>query len=580
MQRNNVILMAAMAVVIAACLLGSFWLSSHDDDGTRDEIVPGDTFEYIMEWNSSWMTENDSFTETVLSISGGTTEVERHINYMTFTYTTDSFVGLGYGPKPGELVPAGTETVSTSNFGDLECDVYTYSNEYYGGTIYVHSTMGFLVMETSSDSLGDTNTIRLWDTTALSDGPETGSCAIGTEVREGDYFSYIQSQEMYSPVVTAIVTDVDDGMVTYSWSDGTSSETVTQNEFLAIGIMSDLPEDDVVGESYLRLDGYGPRTCQMVSCELDGIGCTAYVGTDDGVIYRVVTDEGDTDTLVGSSLVYGRDTAGELREPTVGDEIHVMSFILGDGITDVHTVQYRCTSEGDGNTSYDIRFNWTEDEPGSFEPLVGFYDDMEYIGDETLLINSCQVECAVYSMAVSEDSALYAWVSKEGGFVMKDMYIGDITFGTMIYHTTLFDERPPETGGALVVRDIPKTGDVWTYVGWETDLQTGEMSDKEVTAEVVSVDGKTVIVDVGDERIEAAVGGLGDWLSENCTLDGSYLADYDWCGETHVAMYMYSEGDFYMTLNIGVDDGIVYEIMYFGAEKSGYLSLHYATTVY
>lgn len=349
---------AALAVVIVVvCAVAAYALIDGGRDSPTGSGAIGNTVSvgdsYTLETTASGSDTSTVTTYEVIAMDGDVLTVEETTDG-TVTTTRESVSGFLDAVRVE--APVGTyqrtETISTA-MGDIRCDVYfsevnvgngtsvstydwigTNTNILYKTEVTIRSS---ITSETYTTSLVATNMIGSSSGTDVPSAP-TISGTVRTDLVAGDYIEYTEFEgDRREDVERFTVLSVGDGYVVYSDDDDLDDAMRTTAErFVSLLVYSgsDPPvRTETIETSFgtVECDVYQPDRYPGYDWDER---LTLYVGSEDGVIYRIVVSEwGDRDEvyeLTGTSLFLDAPSGGPGPSQPATDSRYGVEISVGD----------------------------------------------------------------------------------------------------------------------------------------------------------------------------------------------------------------------------------------------------------
>lgn len=186
----------------------------------------------------------------------------------------------------------------SESLGSIVCDLYEQTME--DGTVrYTLSEgyMSYVWLYVYTD--GSRTLFETVETNYTADSlPQFEGSTVDTELETGDYLEY--ENTITGDLTRYTVVSVDGDTVTYE--NGDRQGTCTVQEFLSGG----KPGYSLGTDATLITTAYGERVCSVITYVNGDMGAVMLVGEDDGVLYAIMTVNGDstqTFVLVDSSIV-------------------------------------------------------------------------------------------------------------------------------------------------------------------------------------------------------------------------------------------------------------------------------------
>lgn len=551
MERNNMLTIGVVAVVIVVVLAGTY-LYFRDDGGDNNGLID--------------LELGDKLSMANIEIVGG--EETRYLSEMYAAATINGNMYFVYQSNIGDYkviawdmsdpVLIDTDVTIEDIYGnEIVCDLYSVERSGEEAYVYIDK-MGPVVM---THTISDDGTTEKWSyNLSTRDDVHIGSSTVDYDMEAGDTLVYLWQEKgnIYNPetAVTMYVTSCEDGVLTYYNEFRGEEMTTTPENFVSFG-------EDYEGESkgqavYYNLS-YGYRLCNVYHIEDERGSQTLIVGAEDGVCYyiRMVVD-GVTygGELAYASMVSGDYPTKDRTEEGIGDWSSTMHVTVdADGNRTTHIDYERVNSVTDGvNTTevYDNSGNPSHAGDGEIaDPVVGSDNGT----NETLYTVYGTLDCDIYVLN-TENYTIKNWVYD--GITMQsrtDYADGSYEIRTLFFYTPIDYDGTSQLEADNLYFNSTEVGTWFEYSVYspEGDYMTDARA--EITA--IDEDGTiTVILSSGMEDVTQVL--TED--DQNLDLDilNSVIIDTAW-GERACYRCAYSGPYGEMILYVGIDNRIIYQ---------------------
>lgn len=538
MNTNNIKIIAAAAVVIALCLVFSYFYIDGGDE-VRDPSV-GDIYQYeATSVDAEGNIIEYTITETIIMDAEGQLTMYRSYDDGSMEYR----VSETYNGIPGDATVTGSETI-----GGYACDIYTYTVEDdHGTTVSAWVDQDGVMRQVVEVGGGTTVTSVLVSTTVGEPLREFGSSQVDSRVAPGSYLAFEFQQSDESVPVTMLVEHVGDGTVTYrnSWTD--EVVTVPTGSFASGGEWGDSTGTALVSTPY------GERLCSIHSESRDGITETVFLGVDDHVCYYYSIVESDGSIygglLMSSTQVWSDDAP---RAMTVGDYyVQQTTVTYPDGSEDQYSSSGIVTAVDGPFLRIDVVDDDTEGIITYEYPYFRMPAGFEYQGME--LMDNGQFEgelCDVWS-ATSGDLDVTYWITGAGMLVRTIVETDGTTSATDLLVSS--QSEPVQESGSSTVDRIPGLGDFYIF-----ESQLYGLFEMRITDESDGTVTYTCSID-GSQGTCTAEEFVSTGQFEGIQMAGVHLVSNPVYGDRACVQYIMA-GDDPQVIYVGADDGVCYRV--------------------
>ena len=300
MERNNMLIIGVVAVVIVIVLAGTY-LYLRDDGGDHDglgDLELGDTL-YMANIDIVDGEETRYLSEMYVAAT-----IHRN---MFFVYQSNlgDYDILTWDMRDPVLIEA--DVTVEDVYGDkITCDLYSLERSGEEAYLYLDDQMDLVMAHMISED----GTTEKWSYLINNTSPDIGSSTVDYDMAAGDTLVYLwqEKSNINNPetAVTMYVTSCENGVLTYFNEFRGEEMTTTPENFVSYG---EDYEGESVGQAVYYNLSYGYRLCNVYHIEDERGSQTLIVGAEDGVCYyiRMVVDG----VTYGGELAYASMISGD-----------------------------------------------------------------------------------------------------------------------------------------------------------------------------------------------------------------------------------------------------------------------------